>query len=63
MDQVYADLLTLLDHATQSELPEGITEDNVRYIKSVVSTARNGVAMAVEAQGIPFDGGKTMNLT
>ena len=49
MDQVYADLLTLLDHAAQSELPEGITADNVRYIKSVVSSARNGVATAVEA--------------
>ena len=49
MDQVYADLLTLLDHAAQGELPEGITEDNVRYIKSVVSSARNVVATAVEA--------------
>jgi len=49
MDQVYADLLTLLDHAAQSELPEGITEDNVRHIQSVVSSARNGVATAVEA--------------
>ena len=49
MDKLYDDLLTLLDHAAQSELPEGITEDNVRYIKSVVSSARNGVATAVEA--------------
>jgi len=44
MDQVYADLLTILDHAAHNELPEGITEDNVRYIKNVVSSARNGVA-------------------
>jgi len=48
MDQVYADLLILLDHAAHNELPEGITEDNVRYIKSVVYSARNGVATVVE---------------
>jgi len=46
MDKLYDDLLTLLDHAAQGELPEGITEDNVRYIKIVVSSARNAVATA-----------------
>ena len=49
MDKLYADLLILLDHAAHNELPKGITEDNVRYIKSVVSSARNGVATVVEA--------------
>lgn len=50
MDQVYADLLTLLNHAAQSELPEGMTEDNVRYIKSVVECARNGAI--IQTKGV-----------
>ena len=48
MDKLYDDLLTLLDHAAHNELPEGITEDNVRYIKSVVYSARKAEYTIIE---------------
>lgn len=52
MTKVYEDLLTILRYAedqidvSNGEILEGITLDNVQYIKSVVECARNGVATA-----------------
>lgn len=38
MNEIYRDLITLLQHAENNadHLPEGINENNVRYIREVV---------------------------
>lgn len=51
MDVLYNDLMAILDFAEAKvgELPEGISPENIRYIKDVVAGAALGVKKGEES--------------